>query len=340
MTDIFFQWHQYIFEPQRIPFALAALFIVMIVGAVMGSMAGNANPFIWLVVDKLFGSAGEKLDRTHRPRADLLFRGFLVTMLALVIMLLLGEIVHIPLEFAPYHSIAEVLSLSLLLTGGSVWFALLRLYFALEKEDVVKSGVYYAIARSTRKNLAAVDNFGITRSAMGYAVRSFDKGVVAPVIWYLIGGLPLALVYSVLAALAWRFGKDGFSKGLGIMPLALEKLLGFVPSLLAAVFINLAALFTPTAKTGKALASWWAMESKATYEQGGYPLSVMAWALNVSLGGAAQDLSGSAVKGPWVGPEGATAKNDHKHLRRALLITVTAYFLFIVSLAGAYLWGF
>ena len=72
---------------------------------------------------------------------------------------------------------------------------------------------------------------------------------------------------------------------------------------------------------------------------GGFPLSALAWSLDVSLGGASQDITGSAIKGEWTGPKGATAKIDHKHLRRGIFISVIAHILFIATLCGSYLWG-
>lgn len=238
----------------------------------------------------------------------------------------------------PFYGLVEVFFLSLALSAGTLWFALYRLYVAIEKKEVGK-GAYYSVATTSRKNLSNADDFGITRVAMGLSAKIFDKGIVCPVFWYLIGGLPLALIYSVLSALAWRFGKEGFSKGFGLIPLALERLMGFIPSMLSALLITLAALFTPTAALHKGFVSWWGHKNRASYEQGGFPLSAMAWTLNVSLGGSAQDLSGSAIKGEWVGPSGATAKVKHAHLKRALYISVMAHLLFLASLGGAYLWS-
>ena len=65
----------------------------------------------------------------------------------------------------------------------------------------------------------------------------------------------------------------------------------------------------------------------------------MAWALNLSLGGASQDISGSAIKADWIGPSGASAKVDHKHLRRAIYLNAIAHIIFIAALLGAYMWG-
>ncbi|MFP4313700.1 MAG: cobalamin biosynthesis protein, partial [Alphaproteobacteria bacterium] len=203
------------------------------------------------------------------------------------------------------------------------------------EQNQMAEGAYYGVARTSRVNLNSTDDYGITRIGMALAARSFDKGMVAPVLWYLIAGFSGVFVYAVIAGLAWRFGKDGFTSGFGAVPLALEKLLGFIPSILSAVLMSLASIITPTASIFKSMASWFS--HRAPYEQGGLPLTAMAWTLNVTLGGATQDLNGSSLKNEWVGPKNATAKNDHKHLRRALYINVVAHLLFIAALLGAYI---
>ncbi len=325
-------------DPDRLPLAILAIVLATILGVITGPLAGNANPVLWLVYDRIFGRFGDRLDRLHRSKNDLALRGFFITILGLCLAMLIGKSYAAAASAQPLWGFTEVFLLSTLITSGAVWFALLRLYFAVEKKQVGQ-GAYYAVSRSTRINLAATDEFGIARAGMGWAARSFDKGLVAPVFWYLIGGLPLVVVYAALAALAWRFGKDGFSKGFGVIPLALEKLMGFVPSLLAAVLISLATVITPSAAIYRGALVWFGSKNRAPYEQGGYPLSALAWALKVSLGGASQDLSGSAITGIWTGPEGATARNDHKHLKRAIYINFAATVLFMASLCGAYMWA-
>jgi adenosylcobinamide-phosphate synthase len=322
-------------DPERIPLAIAALAVCAIIGMVSGPVSGNANPFLWLMVDKLFGGLGDRLDKVQRPRGDLVFRGFLLSALVMFCAIFLGKILTHIVWQQHFNGLTEILLVTLFISAGSIWFALLRLYFAMEKQEIGK-GAYFAISRSARTNLTANDDFGITRTAMNFSARSFDKALVSPIFWYLIGGLPLLILYSALAGLAWRFGKSGFSKGFGSVPLVLERLLGFVPSAFAALLITLASFFTPTAGLGKAISAWAGIKNRSPYEQGGLPLSALAWGLNVSLGGASQDINGSAVKAAWTGPEGATAQLDHHHLRRALYINVIAHILFLATLSGAY----
>lgn len=331
--------HEHLMDPDRIPFAVVAILLVCVTGLIMGPVAGFAGPLMWQLVDRLIGPLGDRLDKKQRSRADLVFRGFLVVAVGLFLMLALSQGVLLLGAEIPFFGMFEVLVLALTLSAGSVWQMLYRLYVALEKKTVGK-GAYLAVARTAYKNLAASDDFGITRTGMGLSARLFDKALVSPILWYLIAGLPGALIYALLAALAWRFGKDGFTKGFGSVALGLERLLGYVPSAFAAMLITLATLCTPSAAVHKGVAAWLGHKNRAPYEQGGWPLSVLAWSLNVSLGGASQDLSGSAIHGEWTGPAGATAKVGHAHLKRAIYISLMAHLLLLACLGGAYLWAY
>ncbi|MCB1783073.1 MAG: cobalamin biosynthesis protein [Alphaproteobacteria bacterium] len=338
MFELYTQLHAHLMNPDRIPYAMIAILVVAVVGMVTGPLGGNANPFLWQVYDVLFGRLGERLDKPGRGRADLMMRGFVVLVFALVLAYLLGRVSQSMVVLFPLYGLVEILFLSLCLSAGSVWFALLRLYFTLEKEGKA-TGVFYAISRTSRVNLNSTDDYGIVRTAMGVAAVSFDRGLVAPVFWYLVGGLPLVFVYSVLAALVWRFGKGGTGSGFADIVLALEKIMGIVPTLLAGALFTAASGLTPTASLQKSLAVWREARGKVPYAQGGIMLAALAWPLGVSLGGPVQDLSGDTVKNKWVGPEGASAKLDYLHLRRALYMSAVAHLYFIAALGGAYLFS-
>ena len=314
--------------PDRLTLAAAALLLTAFVGAVTGPLRGNANPLYWGLVDTIFGGLGTRLDRRQRTPRDLMLRGSALSVVALVISFLAGVLAVQVVGAAPLYGFTEIVFLSLILTSGAVWFSLLRLYFAL-KESKIGKGVYYAIARSSRMDLSGIDDFGITRTGMALAARVFDKGLVAPVLWYLLLGLPGAYFYAAAAALTWRFGKDGFTKGFGWLALFLEKILGFFPMVLSGILMALAGLFTPTGGMTRALAGLMGGKGRAPYVEGGSPVTAMAWSLNVALGGPSTDMEGSTIKRAWVGPEGATAQLQSGHLRRALYMSLMAHLLFL-----------
>ncbi len=338
ITQMYAWGHANLFDPERIPIAVAAIILSAVIGMITGPIAGNANPLFWQVIDRLFGKVGDKLDKPNRSHADLVFRGFFISMLVLFLMSFVGKTFEAVIAGQSMGGAVSIILLSLFLSTGTVWFVLLQLYFAMDGNKDTK-GSYRGIARSTRTNLNVADNFGIVRMGMNFSARSFDKNLVAPVLWFLIAGFVGSGLYTALAALSWRFGKNGTTKGFGGTPIALEKLLGFFPSLLSGILITLASLFTPTAKLHKGITAWFGHKNRASYAQGGFALSALAWSLNVSLGGPAQDFNGDAIKNAWVGPDAATAKNDHKHLKRALYINIIAHILFIAVLLGMYVWS-
>lgn len=339
MTDLLVYIHSLLFDPTRIPLAMGAIMTVGIFGVATGPMRGNANPLYWAVVNGLFGGFGARLDRVQRTPADLMMRGFFVTVLGLGFFYLCARLAASAAFFYPAAGLTEVVLLSLCLSAGTIWYALLKLFFALKDKKVGK-GAYYTIASSSRCDLSASDDFTITRVGMALAARNFDKGLVAPVVWYLIAGLPGAFVYTGLAALAWRFGKDGFTKGFGRLPLALERLMGFVPTLLAGFLLAAAGLLTPTGGMTRAFIGVFGTgKGRAPYDQGGQPVTAMAWSLGVSLGGPNQDLDGSALQRAWVGPEGATARLEASHLRRAIYLHLMAVLLLLAALGGGLFWG-
>jgi adenosylcobinamide-phosphate synthase len=323
-------------DPDRLPVVMAAILLVSLGGLAFGSRMGNANPLIWLIIDTVFGPLGDRLDRVQRPRSDLIIRGFILTMVVVLLSLGGGYVAHKQVISMPYYGIFEILLIASCLTSGAVWKVIWQLYQQMSPQKSA-SGGYFALSRTTRTALTSADDFSITRAGLGLTVVSFDKGLVAPVFWYVLAGLPALFLYTALAALSWRFGKKGFSKGFGVFPMALERIFGWFPGLLSAILIAFAGAFTPTAGLTRGFLSFFGHKGRATYEQGGFPLSSLAWSLKLSLGGPSQDLGGSAIQSGWVGPDKATARNDYVHLRRALYINLMAHLLFIVIFGAAYL---
>lgn len=338
MIDSFFTLHSFLFDPARVPLAMAAVLLAGIGGMVTGPLFGNAMPFFWAVVERGFGGIGGRLDRPQRKPGDLVFRGLLLTIFALLIFYIIGgEAAHLVRLF-PLGGATEIVLLTMTISCGAVWFALLQLFFAMREKKSSKNA-FLVISRTTRSNLAGSDDYTITRTGMAMAARGFDKGVVAPVVWYIIAGLPGAFIYAGLAALAWRFGREGFTRGFGRVPLALEQLMGFVPNMLAGVLMAGAGLLTPTGGMTRAFAGLTRREGQAPYAEGGLPVTAMANALHVALGGPTVDIDGRSIQRRWAGPGRATAQLDSGHLRRAIYITFMAHMLFLAGLGSVLLFA-
>lgn len=327
-----------ILDPARFPLAVMALLLCAVIGIVTGPMHHNANPFLWKLLGAATGGMGRRLDRTERNKTDLAARGLLV--LLVVVLLSYGAgLVAVWLSLhVPLWGVTQIVMLALCLSVGTVWYSLLRVYTALEKKGKIAEGSYAAVARTTRTDLSRMDDFGITRVTMAMAARSFDKALVAPLFWFLLFGPVGAYIYSGFSFFSWRFGKDSFGKGFARAGLALERLLGYIPMTVSGILMAAAGLFTPTGGMTRAFRGLFRRQNVAPYAEGGLPVTAMAYALDVILGGPVTDLDGSALKRVWVGPKDATAQLQAGHLRRALYISLMAHLLLVASMLGGMLW--
>lgn len=326
-------------SPERIGSALLCVLIASVGGFFLKLGSGNAVPILWQVLDRIIGSVARKSYNTERSFSSLAFRGGFFVSLYLVFALVLGGLAVQLVRYFPLFGLLEPVLLMIALSGGAVWSAMLTLYRALAVEKKLTKGSFYPIAVSTRTDLNSTDHFGITRVGIGFMALAFNLGLVAPLFWYLLFGLPGAYLYAAAAAARWGLAKEGFAKGMGDMALKLEAMLGYLPHLFASFLMIFAALFTPTARLTRAVMGCFSVAGRAPYAQGGAILTTVAWALDISLGGPVQDLEGSVLKRDWVGPKTATAKLDRGHLRRAIYLSVMAYVLTVASLiAGLFVW--
>jgi adenosylcobinamide-phosphate synthase len=326
-------------SPERIASALLCVLIASGVGFFLKLGSGNAVPILWQVLDRMIGSMARKSYNTQRSFSSLAFRGgFFVSLYIVFALVLAGGAVQL-VGFFPLFGFLEPILLMITLSCGAVWSAMLTLYRALGAEQKLTKGSFYPIAVSTRTDLNSTDHFGITRVGIGFMALTFNLGLVAPLFWYLLFGLPGAYLYAAAAAARWGLAKEGFAKGMGDMALKLEAMLGCIPHLFASFLMVLAALFTPTARLTRAVMGCFSSTGRAPYAQGGAILTAVAWALNISLGGPVQDLDGSVLKRDWVGPKTATAKLDRSHLRRAIYLSVMGTVLTAATLiSGLFVW--
>ncbi len=337
---------------ERLQSSIIAIFLVCLFGAIFGSpLTNNANPFLWTVLDRLIGSVGRKTYNTNRSLNSLVFRGGLLFIVYLVVICLIVVGIVWVKDILPLEGFMEPFLLTLVLVGGASWSSLLKLHRAIEAEEKKQSsktipsnlpqGSFYDIAVSTRTNLNTTDTHGIIRGGIGYSASSFDKGMIAPLFWYLVGGLPAAFIYSGIAAARWGLAKEGFSKGIGIVPLKIEKCLGSIPQLLTALFLTIAAAATPSSRVTRSVMGIVSREGYAPYAEGGLPVTVTAWGLGISLGGPVEDSDGSVLKRAWVGSKTSTAKAEKHHLRIAIYQNIMAHIFVLLALfIGLVAWRF
>ena len=142
---------------------------------------------------------------------------------------------------------------------------------------------------------------GVGRAAIESLAENFSDGVVAPVFWLTIAGLPGAALYKAINTADSMIGhKSDRYLAFGWAAARLDDLINLPASRLAAFWLVLAALLTPKASAKEALKAIRRDASRHRSPNAGWPEAAMAGALGLRLGGR-RIYAGKVVEDSWMG---------------------------------------
>jgi adenosylcobinamide-phosphate synthase len=155
---------------------------------------------------------------------------------------------------------------------------------ALETGDIVLAR--HRLARIVGRDTMHLDAKEICRAVIETVAESCSDGVVAPLFYMAIGGVPLAMAYKTINTLDSMVGHtDERYFYFGKAAARLDDVANLLPSRLTALGIIVAANFLEDARSATALTSWLSDGMKHKSPNAGQPEGAMAGALQVRLGG-------------------------------------------------------
>ena len=118
-----------------------------------------------------------------------------------------------------------------------------NVYKELKKPDL--PGARKAVSRIVGRDTAELTAEGVTKAAVETVAENASDGVIAPLLYMLIGGAPLALTYKAINTMDSMLG-DTNEKYLyfGRVPAKLDDVANYIPSRLAGLLWVAAAAFT------------------------------------------------------------------------------------------------
>jgi adenosylcobinamide-phosphate synthase len=153
---------------------------------------------------------------------------------------------------------------------------------ALAAGDLAKARrllAWHLVSRDT----AGLDESQVAAAAVESVAENTSDGVVAPGLWYLIGGLPAALAYRFVNTADAMLGyRDAEREWLGKIPARLDDVLNLLPARLTAVFMLLAAPLVG-GRPLRALRVWWRDARKTASPNAGHPMAAAAGVLGIEL---------------------------------------------------------
>ncbi len=183
------------------------------------------------------------------------------------------------------------------------------------------------LSRIVGRDTHALSEAEIHRAVIETLAESACDGIVAPMFYMTIGGVPLALAYKAINTLDSMIGHaDHRYLYFGKVAARLDDVANYLPSRLTAFLIATAA----GANAIPALNTWRRDGGKHKSPNAGQPESAMAGALQVRLGGN-NTYAGECIEAPLLGAEFAAP--TRRDAQRALRI-VTAVSLLSLALSS------
>lgn len=194
---------------------------------------------------------------------------------------------------------------------------------ALEADDIVLAR--HRLARIVGRDTMHLDANEICCAAIETAAESCSDGVIAPLFYIAIGGVPLAMAYKTINTLDSMIGHaDERYFYFGKTAARLDDIVNLLPSRLTALGIMVAAHFIEGAAPVAALTSWLSDGMKHKSPNAGQPESAMAGAVQVCLGGE-NFYDSESVWTPRIG-EGFPSPSTRQAKQAIRLVAVVSFF--------------
>jgi adenosylcobinamide-phosphate synthase len=180
---------------------------------------------------------------------------------------------------------------------------------ALDADDIAFAR--QRLARIVGRDTQHLDVQGISRAVIETVAESCSDGIIAPLFYMAIGGVPLAMAYKTINTLDSMIGHaDERYFHFGKVSARLDDVANFLPSRLTALGITMTAAIFESASSATALDTWLSDGMKHKSPNAGQPESAMSGALQVRLGGE-NFYEGKPVAAPLIGerfPRSSTQK--------------------------------
>jgi adenosylcobinamide-phosphate synthase len=246
-----------------------------------------------------------KLNRDSRSEASRRERGVVTVIVLVGGAAALGLIVEQVCRGSLVGATFEAVTISILLAQRSLYEHVAAVAAALSSSGV--AGGRDAVRHIVGRDPMSLDAHGVARAAIESLAENFSDGVVAPVFWYLLLGLPGIFAYKMANTLDSMIGRrTPRYRAFGWAAARLDDVLNAVPAPLSGLLLAAAAAFTNNSRPGRALAIMVRDGRKHHSPNAGWPESAMAGALGLALAGPRQYPEG-VVADPWLGDGTARA---------------------------------
>ncbi len=292
-----------------LPVAAVALLVERLFGYPNGLQAWVGHPVQWM--GALIGTLDHTLNNGEARRP----RGLLALLILVVITLALC--VPLTLFLRGYENgwIGEALLASTLLSQKSLEDHVRAVADGLKQN--LKTG-REAVSHIIGRDPDTLDESGVSKGALESLAENMSDGVLAPLFWLLIAGLPGIALYKAINTADSMIGyKSDKYRDFGWAAARIDDLVNLIPARLTGYLIALAASLSSKHSGREALRAMGRDAPTHLSPNAGWPEAALAGALAIRLGGA-RSYQGRRVDLPTMGD--GRGKIERQDIEQALKI--------------------
>ena len=257
-----------------------------VLDALLGDPAWLPHPVVYM------GKAISRLEKFLRPRlpktpqGELLGGAIVAFCLPVGTFLLTGLVCRRAARLHPLLGLAvQMFWCGQALAARGLVQESTNVYKELKKPDL--PGARKAVSRIVGRDTAELTAEGVTKAAVETVAENASDGVIAPLLYMLIGGAPLALTYKAINTMDSMLGyKNEKYLYFGRVPAKLDDVANYIPSRLAGLLWVAAAALTGNSARG-AWKIWRRDRRRHASPNSAQTESACAGALGVQLAGPA-----------------------------------------------------
>ncbi len=222
--------------------------ISLLIGFILDLILGDPYSFPHIIryVGTLI-SKTEKLIRRIFPKSN---KGELVggVVLVLIVTIIPTGLTIIILKIAGSISVylrivIESLICYQLLATKSLKDESMKVYYELKKNDL--KGARYMVSMIVGRDTESLNEEGVTKAAVETIAENTSDGIIAPMLYIIIGGAPLGIFYKAVNTMDSMVGyKNDKYLYFGRVAAKFDDILNYIPARISAYIMILACLFT------------------------------------------------------------------------------------------------
>ena len=281
------------------PFAVLALglFIDAAIGDARWLFSRLPHPIA--IVGNLISWLDTRLNKASLSPRDARARGALILAVVIFLTAIVGCGLSLLFRAVPAGWLWEALAIAVLLSYRSLYDHVAAVAAALKRGGLNDGSA--AVAHIVGRDPETLDQAGVARAAIESCAENFSDGVIAPVFWYLLLGLPGLFAYKAINTADSMIGhRTTRHRHFGWAAARIDDLVNLAPARLAGGLLASAAFFLPRASIVVAWRTMLRDAPKHLSPNAGWQEAAVAGALGLALNGP-RHYAGAVHDDPWMG---------------------------------------